>query len=76
MTPKSKIEYARAVAAAALAHHATASAKVNQTVGDAIAHGRIEAGREALAYELGVRAVQTENLERELQRVFDILMAQ
>jgi len=75
MTPKAKIEYARAVATAALAHHATAKTTVAQTVTDAVAYGRIEAGRDALAYELGVRAVQTENLERELQRVLDILTA-
>jgi hypothetical protein len=75
MTPKSKIEYAAATARAALAHHATAKTTVAQTVTDAVAYGRIEAGRDALAYELGIRAVQTENLERELQRVLDILTA-
>lgn len=75
MTPKSKIEYAVATARAALAHHAKASATVAQTVTDAVAYGRIEAGRDALAYELGIRAVQTETLERELKRVLDILTA-
>jgi hypothetical protein len=75
MTPKSKIEYARAVATAALAHHATAKTTVAQTVADAVTYGRAEAGREALAYELGIRAYQTECLERELQRVLDILTA-
>lgn len=75
MTPKSKIETAAARAAFALAHHAMASLTVKQTVSDAVANGRIEAGRDALAYELGIRAYQTECLERELKRVLDILTA-
>jgi hypothetical protein len=75
MTPKSKIEYAAASARATLALHRDSLATAPAMVAEAIASGRVEEGRGALAYELGIRTAQTERLERELQRVLDILTA-
>lgn len=75
MTPKSKIEYAAATARAAIEVHRDSLATAPAMVAEAIASGRVEEGRGALAYELGIRAYQTECLERELKRVLDILTA-